>query len=123
MVSVATPSPIIGWVGLGDQGMPLVRRLLSSDATVKVWARRPAAIAPLRDTSVQVARTLHELSGEADFIGICVTSDHDVVEVVLESGLIDGMKPGAVLAIHSTVQTATCARVGIGCPRSWCSGD
>jgi 3-hydroxyisobutyrate dehydrogenase len=107
----APASWTIGWIGLGDQGLPLVRRMAGHGADVVVWARRESSVEALRGTSVRQATTIPELAAQCDLIGICVTADADVIEVVVSSGLLDAMRPGATLAIHSTVRSDTCELV------------
>jgi 3-hydroxyisobutyrate dehydrogenase-like beta-hydroxyacid dehydrogenase len=51
------------------------------------------------------------MAADCDLVGICVTADADVTEVTLDSGLLRAMRPGAVLAIHSTVHPQTCERM------------
>jgi 3-hydroxyisobutyrate dehydrogenase-like beta-hydroxyacid dehydrogenase len=74
-----------------------------------LWARRHASLEPFRGTAAQPVGSLPELGEACDLVGVCVFDDADVEEVVLgDDGLLRGMRPGAVLAIHSTVHPATC---------------
>ena len=53
-------------------------------------------------------RRHRELGAASDVVGVCVLADDDVRSVVLgESGLLAGMEPGSILAIHSTVRPST----------------
>ena len=63
------------------------------------------------------------LGRQSDVVGICVTDDEAVREVVLgPTGVLAGMAAGSVLAIHSTIGTATCVEIagahGVGSPSS-----
>ena len=104
----APESCTVGWIGLGDQGLPLVRRLLSKDVDTVVWARRSASLEPLRGTAARTAASPADLAVQCDHVGICVTADRDVIEVALDSGLLGAMRPGTTLAVHSTVRPTTC---------------
>ncbi len=95
-----------GFIGLGDQGAPIARRMIDGGCRLVLWARRPASLASFRDTSAQFAATVAQLGAEADHVGICVVNDDDVREVCLE--LIPAMRPGSRIAIHSTVHPQTC---------------
>jgi len=95
-----------GFIGLGDQGAPIARRMIDGGYPMVLWARRPASLEPYRDTSARFARTVAQVGEEADHVGICVVNDDDVREVCLE--LIPVMRPGSRIAIHSTVHPDTC---------------
>jgi len=77
-----------------------------------LWARRPQSLEPYL-ARVTVAATPAELASSSDVIGICVLGDADVEEVVLgPDGIHEGVRPGSVVVIHSTVHPDTCRRVG-----------
>ncbi len=98
----------VGFIGLGSQGGPMARRLGESSFELTVWARRPQSTALFEDIS-EVAHSPAELGARSDVVGICVMGDADVDEVVLrEDGVLAGMAPGGVIAIHSTVHPDTC---------------
>jgi 3-hydroxyisobutyrate dehydrogenase-like beta-hydroxyacid dehydrogenase len=99
--------PTAGFIGLGDQGAPIARRIVEAGYPLTIWARREASTALLSDTAAKVAATPAALAAECDIIGICVVNDRDVEQVTIESGLLDAMRPGSVLAIHSTLLPET----------------
>jgi 3-hydroxyisobutyrate dehydrogenase len=99
----------IGFVGLGDMGGAMVRRIIDAGWPTVLWARRPAALEPFAETGVTFAPSLAALAEQVDLIGICVWSDDDVREIVTgEHGILAGCRPGTIVAIHSTVSPATC---------------
>jgi 3-hydroxyisobutyrate dehydrogenase len=103
----------VGFIGLGSQGAPIARRIIESGHPTVLWARRSATLDSFRDTNAIVAASPAELAAHARFIGICVVDDNDVEDVLLRSdGIIAGIKPGAIVAIHSTIHPATCTRIG-----------
>lgn len=99
--------PTAGFIGLGDQGTPIARRIVEAGYPLTIWARREASTALLSDTAAKVAATPAALAADCDIIGICVVNDRDVEQVTIESGLLDAMRPGSVLAIHSTLLPET----------------
>lgn len=101
-----TPDITCGFIGLGDQGAPIARRMIDGGYRVVLWARRPASLAPYRETSARFAATVAQLGAEAHHVGICVVNDNDVREVC--QALIPAMRPGSRIAIHSTVHPETC---------------
>jgi 3-hydroxyisobutyrate dehydrogenase len=102
----------VGFIGLGNQGAPMARRIADAGFALTLWARRPASVEPFRDTPAEVVATPAELGARSDIVGICVFSDDDVDDVVLRAdGVLAGMLPGGVVVIHSTVHPRTCYRV------------
>ncbi|WP_214104139.1 NAD(P)-dependent oxidoreductase [Acrocarpospora catenulata] len=98
----------VGWIGLGDQGVPLVRRLLTAPHDVVLWARREQSLEPFSGTRALVAASPAELGERCDVIAVCVTADSDVVDVAVGGGLLAAMRPGTTLVVHSTVAPRTC---------------
>ena len=101
----------VGFIGLGSQGAAMARRITDEGFPLTIWARRPASVEPFAGTDAVVASTPAELGAASDVVGICVVADADVEDVLLRAdGVLAGMAPGGVIAIHSTVHPDTCAR-------------
>ena len=99
----------VGFIGLGRQGAPIARRIVEHGHGLTLWARRPESIEPFADTAAVVASTPAAVGAASEIVGICVFTDADVEDVLLGSdGVLAGMAPGGVVAIHSTVLPATC---------------
>jgi 3-hydroxyisobutyrate dehydrogenase-like beta-hydroxyacid dehydrogenase len=76
-----------------------------------LWARRPESLEPFADTDIATASSPAALGAASDVVGVCVTGDADVEEVLLGAdGVLEGMNAG-VIVIHSTVHPDTCVRV------------
>ncbi len=89
----------------------MAQRIIDQGVPTTLWARRPSSLAAFGGRA-KVATSPAELGQLSDVVGICVTDDDAVREVVLgPTGVLAGMKPGSVLAIHSTIGTATCAEM------------
>jgi 3-hydroxyisobutyrate dehydrogenase len=95
-----------GFIGLGSQGAPIARRMLSGGLPMVLWARRPESLDPYRGTFAQFAATPAQLAAEVEHVGVCVVNDADVQQVCDQ--LIPAMRPGGQIAIHSTVHPETC---------------
>jgi len=87
----------------------MVRRLLAAGALVTVWARRRGAAAAFEAAGAEVAADLGELGRRCEMVGVCVTDDEGVREVV--QGLLGAMAPGSSIAVHSTVHPRTITSV------------
>ena len=100
-----------GFVGLGSQGAGMAQRLIDSGLPTTLWARRAESLEPFEGRA-SVAADPVDLGRASDVVGVCVTDGSAVREVTLgPSGLLAGMAPGSVLAVHSTIGTDDCADV------------
>ena len=107
-----TKSPSVGFIGLGSQGGPIARRIADAGFPLTLWARRPETLQPFADTPAATASSPAALALRSEIVGICVTGDDDVDQVVLGSdGVLAGLAPGGTLVIHSTVHPQTCMRL------------
>lgn len=95
-----------GFIGLGSQGGPMARRMAEAGFPLTLWARRPEALDPFRETAAGFASSIAELGAACDHVGICVIDDDGVRQVCAE--LIPAMRPGSRIVIHSTVHPETC---------------
>ncbi|MFT4055959.1 MAG: NAD(P)-dependent oxidoreductase [Novosphingobium sp.] len=95
----------VGFIGLGSQGAPIAVRMMAGNA-LTVWARRTEALSPFVEQGAKAAASVAELGAACDHVGVCVVNDADVVEVC--DRLLPAMRPGSVLAIHSTILPQTC---------------
>lgn len=100
----------VGFVGLGDMGGPMAGRIIGAGFPTTLWARRQVSLEPYLRPGVKVAENSKSLGAVCDVIGVCVFGDDDVREVVLGAGdgILYGMKPGGVIAVHSTISMETC---------------
>ncbi|MEV0248156.1 NAD(P)-dependent oxidoreductase [Nocardia sp. NPDC050712] len=102
----------VGFIGLGIQGGPMARRIAEAGHPTTLWARRAEALEPFRDTRAAVADSPADLAAASDLVCVCVVSDADVREILTRpDGILAGLRPGGVLAVHSTVHPDTCAEL------------
>lgn len=102
----------VGFIGLGSQGAPMARRIVEGGYELTLWARRPASVEPYADTAAKIAATPAELAAASDLVCLCVVGDDDVKQVLGgETGVLAGLAPGGIIAIHSTVHPDTCREV------------
>lgn len=102
-----------GFVGLGSQGGPMAERMLAAGFPLTVWARRAEALEPFVAQGAQAATGITELGAACDHVGVCVVDDAGVAAVCAE--LIPAMRPGSLLAIHSTILPESCEAMAARC--------
>jgi 3-hydroxyisobutyrate dehydrogenase-like beta-hydroxyacid dehydrogenase len=95
-----------GFIGLGSQGAPMARRMIDAGLPTVLWARRPESLDPYRDSQATFAKSVAELGAQADHVGVCVVDDNDVRQVCDQ--LMPAMRPGGLIALHSTIHPQTC---------------
>ncbi|NEB02765.1 NAD(P)-dependent oxidoreductase [Streptomyces sp. SID13726] len=93
---------VIGVVGAGRMGRPMLRRLAEAGHDVRVLGRSTETRRALDRESARVVADTAEVAEGADAVLVCVYDDDQVREVCLESGLLDAMPAGAVLVVHTT---------------------
>src|SRR5260221_6890175 len=101
----------IGFVGLGEIGAPMARRIVNAGWPLTIYARRTQPLEPFRDTNAVVAKSLRELGERSDVVAICVYDGSQVEEVTLRNGFLAGMRRGGIVLVHSTVPRETCLRL------------
>ncbi|MCW2654131.1 MAG: NAD(P)-dependent oxidoreductase [Mycobacterium sp.] len=94
----------LGYIGLGNMGAPMAKRLLDWPSGVLVFDVRAEAMAPLAEAGATLAERVADVAA-ADIISVTVLNDEQVREVVAE--LAAHAKPGTVIAIHSTISDST----------------
>jgi 3-hydroxyisobutyrate dehydrogenase-like beta-hydroxyacid dehydrogenase len=94
----------VGYIGLGNQGKPMARRLTDWPGGLVVYDVRPETMASFGERGVALADSVAAIA-EADVISVTVLTDAQVRDVVGE--LAAHAKPGTVIAIHSTIEPDT----------------
>lgn len=106
----------VGFIGLGSQGAPMARRIIDGGYPTTLWARRAATLEPFAETAATAADSPADLGRASDLVCLCVVGDADVDEVVRgRDGVLAGLQPGGVIAIHSTVHPDSCRRLAEHC--------
>lgn len=107
-----SPSLKVGFVGVGDQGGPIARRIVEGGFATMLYARRADALAAYADSAASYAGSLAELASANDVIGVCVRTDDDVDAVMLgDDGILATARPGTIVLIHSTASPSHCQQL------------
>ena len=94
----------LGYIGLGNMGAPMAKRLVDWPGGVTVFDVRTEAMTPLAEAGATLADSVADVAS-TDIISVTVLNDEQVREVVGE--LAASAKPGTVIAIHSTISPDT----------------
>ncbi|RJL31707.1 NAD(P)-dependent oxidoreductase [Bailinhaonella thermotolerans] len=94
-----------GFVGLGQMGEPMARRLLGRDGGLVVCDVRPEAVRPFAEAGARTGADPAAVAAAADVILVMVRDDAQVREVV--AAMLPAAARGTVIAIHSTIADGT----------------
>ncbi|MDX1871029.1 NAD(P)-dependent oxidoreductase [Mycolicibacterium sp. 120266] len=98
----------LGYIGLGNQGAPMAKRLADWPDGLIVFDVRTEAMTPLAELGAMLADDVAGVAA-ADVISVTVLNDAQVRDVVAELGRHAG--GGTVIAIHSTIEPDTAAEL------------
>ena len=97
----------VGMIGLGQMGRPMSRHLLAKGFEVIGYDVVPAAARKVKALGARIAKSPAEAARASDLIIVVVGFDTEVDAVLFgPSGILKGARPGAVVAIASTVPPA-----------------
>jgi 3-hydroxyisobutyrate dehydrogenase/2-hydroxy-3-oxopropionate reductase len=104
----------LGFLGLGLMGYPMARNLLRAGHQVALWsntadkARKLAA-----EEKGLYCDTPRAVAEQADYIFLCVGTTQMATEVILGAdGIIQGARPGTVVADASTISPSQSRQIG-----------
>jgi 3-hydroxyisobutyrate dehydrogenase-like beta-hydroxyacid dehydrogenase len=101
-------SGAVGFIGLGQMGAPMARRLLDWPGGLVVYDVAPDAVRSLAEAGARSGASPAEVARSADLISVMVRDDdqvRDVVRAVAEANAGSGRR--IVVAIHSTIMADT----------------
>jgi 3-hydroxyisobutyrate dehydrogenase-like beta-hydroxyacid dehydrogenase len=98
----------LGYIGLGNMGAPMAKRMIEWPGGVTVYDIRTEAMTPLAEAGASLADSIADVAA-ADIVHVTVLDDAQVRQVVGE--LAAHVRPGTVIAIHSTISDTTAAEL------------
>jgi 3-hydroxyisobutyrate dehydrogenase-like beta-hydroxyacid dehydrogenase len=98
----------VGFIGLGNQGKPIAAHLAPAGFETTVYDIAAAPVGEIVATGARAAASPREVGARSDVVGVCVPADDHVRAVAYgDDGLLAGLAPGAVIAVHSTILPGT----------------
>ncbi|MFZ4519622.1 MAG: NAD(P)-dependent oxidoreductase [Microthrixaceae bacterium] len=94
----------VGFVGLGNIGAPMARRLLAWPEGLVVFDVRAEACEPFVRKGATAAASPREVAERCDVISVMVQDEAQVRDVLSgPDGLLAGARAGTAVAVHSTI--------------------
>jgi 3-hydroxyisobutyrate dehydrogenase-like beta-hydroxyacid dehydrogenase len=106
----------IGFVGIGQMGLPLCTNLLRAGYAVTAFDTNAAALEAIAGAGAQPASGLAELAGQVDTVITTLPSPHISEEVITgQGGLLEGARAGSIFVEMSTVSPGFIRRMDTAC--------
>jgi 3-hydroxyisobutyrate dehydrogenase len=103
----------IGFIGLGNMGLPMVANLLKAGHRVHAYDLVPAAVDAAVSRGAVAAASAAEAASRAEVSITMVPNSPEVEAAYLgPKGVLEGARPGTVAIDMSTIDPATTRRVG-----------
>src|SRR5215475_6856135 len=104
----------VGFIGLGNVGAPMAGFVLGAGFPLVVHDLRREAAGPLLDRGAAWADSPRAVSAQSDVVCTCVPGPAEMEAVVRGAGgVLEGVRPGAVVIDHTTNAPAVVREVGI----------
>jgi 3-hydroxyisobutyrate dehydrogenase/2-hydroxy-3-oxopropionate reductase len=104
----------LGFLGLGLMGYPMALNLARAGHELAVWSNTASKAKQLAsEENAAACDTPAQVAERADYVFACVGNTEMSVQVLTgENGVIDGAKPGTVVADASTISPAASRDIG-----------
>jgi 3-hydroxyisobutyrate dehydrogenase-like beta-hydroxyacid dehydrogenase len=98
----------VAFVGAGQMGLPMVRRLLAAGHTVTGYARRGEVRDELTQAGAAAVADVRDAVVGAEAVVACLFADAHLLELAVGAdGFLPSMEPGALLITHTTGSPTT----------------
>jgi len=112
----------LGWIGLGNMGIPMVQRLIGAGHQVSVYNRTKGKEKLLNNDKIDAVSSPHELAINSAVIFIMVSDDRAVKEVFMGvNGLLNGESKDKIFVNMSTISPDTSREMELLCKQKGCS--
>lgn len=112
---MSTNAKRVGWVGLGEIGSQMVKRLRAADVDVTVYARG-AGLDDARAAGVKEVADYATLARASDVLFFCVYDDDQMKDVLFNQGAAAALRPGSIIVTHTTGSPATVREIADRAP-------
>jgi 3-hydroxyisobutyrate dehydrogenase-like beta-hydroxyacid dehydrogenase len=104
----------VGFIGLGQMGAGIAANLVRAAYRVTVWNRSPAKTRALLEAGAAVGASPRELAATSEVVFSMLADDAALLDVLEgDSGLLEGLAPGAIHVSLSTIGVAAADTVAL----------
>ena len=96
----------VGFIGLGNMGLPMARNLLRAGDSLTVYNRTSGRAEQLAADGAMIAGSASEAAREAQVVITMLADDQALRSVVFGQGVLGAMAPGAIHLGMSTISVA-----------------
>jgi 3-hydroxyisobutyrate dehydrogenase len=100
-----------GMIGLGAMGFQMARHMAENGLSVAGYDIAPEPMQRAHNLGIMLCPSPAEVGAHAEVVVVMVATDAQVNDVVVNSGMLDALKRGAVICIASSVAPETCHRL------------
>ena len=102
----------VGFIGLGNIGLPIARSLAKSGLPLTVYSRRKEVVEEMKAVGAVAARSSREVAEASDIVISVVRDISETEEVIFgRDGIWEGIKEGATIVISSTIGPEYCQKL------------
>src|SRR5467141_1159229 len=113
----------LGYIGLGNMGGALARRLLR-EHKMRVFDLRPEIVARFADAGAVPTQSAQALARESDMVMTCLPTSAEVRDVLFGEGRVaEVLRPGQIWGRHDDGRSRRDARDGGTARRKRCADD
>lgn len=106
-------TPRIGFIGLGNIGLPMAQRIAAAGRSPHVYDLRREPIEAVVAAGGRAAASPAAVAAASDVIGVCVRDEADLDRALSgDDGILARAAAGTVVAVHSTVRRAAIVDLG-----------
>src|SRR5262245_38022205 len=103
----------VGFIGLGNMGGPMAGFVRQAGFPLVVHDRRRSAAAGVLERGAVWAESARDVAAQCDVVCVCVPGPPEMRAVILNAGgVLEGVRPGAVVIDHTTNDPAVVREVG-----------
>jgi 3-hydroxyisobutyrate dehydrogenase-like beta-hydroxyacid dehydrogenase len=99
----------VGFIGVGNMGLPMARNLLRAGHSLTVHNRTPGRAEPLAGDGATIVSSPSEAARAAEVVVTMLADDQALRSVMFDQGVLEAMSPGSIHLGMSTIGVA-CSR-------------
>jgi 3-hydroxyisobutyrate dehydrogenase-like beta-hydroxyacid dehydrogenase len=109
----------VGYIGIGNIGEPIAANVLAAGFDLMVFDLHPEPLARMRSRGAKVAASPRELGAHAQLLEVSIAGDDAIEAALLDpNGVLAGMAPDSVIALHSTMGPPAVRRIAAAAARA-----